>query len=57
VLAFYEEEMLKIGWTNTEEAILLEDSAFLIYEMDGRSLTVNLDLTSEGEAVTVLISP
>jgi hypothetical protein len=57
VLAFYEEEMLNNGWTTTEEAILLEESAFLIYERDGRTLTISLDLDSEEEAITVLITP
>jgi hypothetical protein len=57
VFAFYETEMLKEGWALTEEAILLDDSAFLIFEKDGRILTISLDLDPEGDAVTVLMSP
>ncbi|MGB3717857.1 MAG: hypothetical protein WA996_25860 [Candidatus Promineifilaceae bacterium] len=57
VLAFFEEQMLERGWIAGEEAILLDDSAFLVYEKDGNGLTVSLDIDSAEEAVVVLISP
>jgi hypothetical protein len=57
VLSFYETEMLNDGWTSNEEAVLLDDSAFLVYEKDGRILTISLDLESDGDGLSVLISP
>ncbi len=57
VLAFYEEEMPNAGWSLDEEAILLEDSAFLIYEKGGQFVTISLEIESPNGPIIVLISP
>jgi hypothetical protein len=57
LLAFYEEEMLNAGWSLVEEAILLDDSAFLIYQKPAKIVTISLEIESPDGPITVLISP
>ena len=57
VAAFYQAEMPLAGWTEAEEAIVLDNMALLSYAREGTTVIVDIETKPDEQGVKVLISP
>jgi hypothetical protein len=60
ILAFYQVQMPATGWTESAEAVVLQDSeplALLTYQRHDTTVTISISLNLTSGATTVLITP
>ncbi|NLE45839.1 MAG: hypothetical protein GX620_14040 [Chloroflexi bacterium] len=56
VIAFYQDEMSAIGWTESSDSFVSDDSAMLQFTQGSQSVTVSVSLNEDGSVAVVVMA-